>query len=165
MRFGQDHILAVLRAATEPLTTVRVAEECRLSVGARGGRAAESAEVRSALDKLASEGLVVTATFHEPGNHGYLVPYGQRADRYWATPELAVRIAAAVESRHRQRESADEATARFKRAWAEAGGPPFNTSNAWPYTAVTTESFAGQDVVEIRATHQQLLWLLERLQQ
>lgn len=165
MRFGRDQVLEILRAATAPMTTVAIAEACRLAVGARGGRLAESPEVRSALDKLAGEGLVVTATHHEPGDYGFLVPAGQRTDRYWATPELAVKVAAEAETRRLRRDAADHATVRFKLAWQQAGGPPFNASNAWPYTFLRDDrKFQGQNVVELSVTDEQLAWLVEKLQ-
>lgn len=172
MKFAQDQVLAVLRDATEPMSTIDIAQQCRRNAGIPA-RVAGSPEVRRPLDQLETAGLAVSATYHEPGGHGHLVPYNERAHRYWATPELSVKLAAAAEARKHRHAEADQATATFKGMWRHLGGPPFNDTVATPYCDPTPEpqwarvngTIGDFEVVEIRLTHAQLTWLMGKLQQ
>lgn len=171
MRFTDEHVLAAVQQAGKPLTTRQVAQACRRAAG-MPERVAESPEVRSALDRLAAAGQVVTATRRDdqPADDTFIaiVPADDRRSRFWATPEQAAAAKKAAAAADAAYESADEAHVRFKLAWRDAGGPAYNAATAeypWPKVFVHHSADAdGGIMFAIHASARQLDWLLATLQ-
>jgi hypothetical protein len=164
VKFTDKEVLRVFATADRPLSTVEVAQACRRAAEAPE-RAAESKEVRYALDQLAARGVVVSGTRDDPALR-YLVP-GGRGGRFWATPTVAAGALAAHTAYTARVDAADESTVMFKRLWVAAGGPPYDAARPNPDARIADPGLQpGPDrpvAVNIRLSDRQLTWLLDRL--
>lgn len=164
MRFQSDQVLAVLRAATQPLTTSEVTHRVTKAAGDVGPSAPWVQAMRILLTDMAQAGQVVGGSpADRRGTHGYLVPRYDSKSRYWATPQLAEEVRRQLHAEQVAASSAGHTAEGLSTWWHLLGGPRSRvTADPRPRVAVD-RSHPGHVELVMRSTANQAAWLVEVL--